>query len=64
MDPLLTEMKTLSEKYEVPMSAIAINWVICKGAIPLGGARNAYQAEQVSRPKASRGKLIGRMPKL
>ena len=48
MDPLLTEMKALSKKYDVPMSAIAINWVICKGAIPLGGARNAQQAEQVS----------------
>lgn len=47
MDPLLTEMKGLAEKYNVPMSAIAINWVICKGAIPLGGARNAEQAEQV-----------------
>ena len=48
MDPLLTEMKSLAEKYDVPMSAIALNWVICKGAIPLGGARNADQAEQVS----------------
>lgn len=48
MDPLLSEMKTLAEKYDVPMSAIALNWVICKGAIPLGGARNAEQAEQVS----------------
>jgi aryl-alcohol dehydrogenase-like predicted oxidoreductase len=48
MDPLLTEMKSLAEKYDVPMSAIALNWVICKGAIPLGGARNAEQAEQVS----------------
>jgi aryl-alcohol dehydrogenase-like predicted oxidoreductase len=48
MDPLLTEMKSLAEKYDLPMSAIALNWVICKGAIPLGGARNAEQAEQVS----------------
>ena len=48
MDPLLTEMRSLAEKYDVPMSAIALNWVICKGAIPLGGARNAEQAEQVS----------------
>lgn len=48
MDPLLNEMKALGEKYNVPMSAIALNWVMCKGAIPLGGARNAHQAEQVS----------------
>jgi hypothetical protein len=39
----------LADKYEVPVSAIALNWVIGKGAIPLGGARNAKQAEQVSR---------------
>jgi aryl-alcohol dehydrogenase-like predicted oxidoreductase len=53
MDPLLTEMKGLAEKYKVPMSAIAINWVICKGAIPLGGARNAEQAEQVGQKMRS-----------
>lgn len=47
LDPLLEEMRGLAEKYDVPMSAIALNWVICKGAIPLGGARNAHQAEQV-----------------
>lgn len=48
LDPLLNEMKSLAKKYDVPMSAIALNWVMCKGAIPLGGARNAQQAEQVS----------------
>jgi aryl-alcohol dehydrogenase-like predicted oxidoreductase len=65
MDPLLTEMKGLAEKYNVPMSAIALNWVICKGAIPLGGARNAEQAEQVSSflTGASR-RLTSRMLKL
>ena len=49
LDPLLDEMKELSKKYDVPMSAIALNWVMSKGAIPLGGARNAQQAEQVSK---------------
>jgi aryl-alcohol dehydrogenase-like predicted oxidoreductase len=43
-------MKELAKKYDVPMSAIALNWVMCKGAIPLGGARNAQQAEQVGAP--------------
>ncbi|OCF74668.1 auxin-induced protein [Kwoniella mangroviensis CBS 8886] len=47
--PLLEYMKTLSEKYDVSISAIALNWVIAKGAIPLGGARNAKQAEQNSK---------------
>ena len=30
----------------MPVSAVALNYVLCKGAIPLGGARNAKQAEQ------------------
>jgi aryl-alcohol dehydrogenase-like predicted oxidoreductase len=65
MDPLLTEMKGLAEKYNVPMSAIALNWVICKGAIPLGGARNAEQAEQVSAsPSGASRRLTSRTPKL
>jgi aryl-alcohol dehydrogenase-like predicted oxidoreductase len=48
LEPLLDVMRKLASKYEVPTSAIAINWVIQKGAIPLGGARDAHQAEQVS----------------
>lgn len=31
---------------DVPMTAVALNWIMCKGAIPLPGARNAQQAEQ------------------
>ncbi|KAK6522329.1 hypothetical protein TWF281_002894 [Arthrobotrys megalospora] len=46
IDPLLEAMKDIADKREVPMSAIALNWVMCKGAIPLGGARNGKQAEQ------------------
>nr|XP_018263128.1 auxin-induced protein [Kwoniella dejecticola CBS 10117]OBR85286.1 auxin-induced protein [Kwoniella dejecticola CBS 10117] len=42
--PLIKYMKTLSEKHSVSISAIALGWVISKGAIPLGGARNAKQA--------------------
>jgi aryl-alcohol dehydrogenase-like predicted oxidoreductase len=25
---------------------VALNWVICKGALPIPGAKNATQAEQ------------------
>jgi len=46
LDPLIAEMKLLADKYGVSVSAIALNWVICKGAIPLGGARNAQQARE------------------
>ncbi|WRT66349.1 uncharacterized protein IL334_003304 [Kwoniella shivajii] len=47
--PLIEYMKTLSDKHGVSTSAIALNWVISKGAIPLGGARNAKQAEENSK---------------
>ena len=40
-------MRKLAKKYDVAVSAIALNWVIAKGAIPLGGARNAKQATEV-----------------
>jgi len=46
LDPLIADMKVLAEKYGVTVSAIALNWVISKGAIPLGGARNAKQAKE------------------
>ncbi|ORY34033.1 NADP-dependent oxidoreductase domain-containing protein [Naematelia encephala] len=46
IEPLLAEMKILGDKYGVSISAIALNWVIAKGAIPLGGARNSQQAEE------------------
>ncbi|KAK6330686.1 hypothetical protein TWF718_002885 [Orbilia javanica] len=44
IDPLVEAMKDIAEKRGVPISAIALNWVMCKGAIPLGGARNGKQA--------------------
>lgn len=43
---LLDVLKSLSEKYDKPMSAIALNWNISKGTIPLGGARTAGHVEQ------------------
>jgi aryl-alcohol dehydrogenase-like predicted oxidoreductase len=26
---------------------VAVNWVICKGALPIPGARNARQAQEI-----------------
>ncbi|KAI9013676.1 NADP-dependent oxidoreductase domain-containing protein [Hyaloraphidium curvatum] len=46
IDPLLDVMRRIADQKKVPVSAVALNWVICKGAIPLAGARNASQAEQ------------------
>jgi aryl-alcohol dehydrogenase-like predicted oxidoreductase len=46
LEPLLDVMRRISEKRDVPISAVGLNWILCKGVIPLPGARNAKQAEQ------------------
>jgi pyridoxine 4-dehydrogenase len=43
---LLDVLKKLSEKYDRPQSAIALNWCIVKGTIPLGGARTGEHVVQ------------------
>jgi aryl-alcohol dehydrogenase-like predicted oxidoreductase len=48
LEPLLNVMRKIAKSHDVPVSAVALGWVIAKGAIPLGGARNKQQAEQVS----------------
>lgn len=45
LDPLIAELKAIAEKFSVTPAAVALNWVICKGAIPLGGARTPEQAK-------------------
>ncbi|KAG0001696.1 hypothetical protein BGZ80_006665 [Entomortierella chlamydospora] len=44
--PLLTVMEKIAKKHDKPMTAVALNYTICKGTIPLGGARNPEQARQ------------------
>lgn len=46
IEPLLVVMRKVAKAHDVPVSAVALGWVIAKGAIPLGGARNAEQAIQ------------------
>jgi aryl-alcohol dehydrogenase-like predicted oxidoreductase len=46
LEPLLETMRRIADKYNVSISSVALNYVICKGVIPLGGARDAKQAEQ------------------
>ncbi|RUS25968.1 NADP-dependent oxidoreductase domain-containing protein [Jimgerdemannia flammicorona] len=48
IEPLLQAMRGIAESRGKSVSAVALNWVICKGAIPLAGAKNAKQAEQNS----------------
>jgi len=49
IEPLLEVMRGIAEKRDVPVTTVGLNWIMCKGAIPLPGARNAKQAEQNAR---------------
>ncbi|KAJ3416120.1 hypothetical protein HDV05_003089 [Chytridiales sp. JEL 0842] len=42
---LMDTLNDVAKKYEKSPSQIALNWIICKGAIPIPGAKNARQAE-------------------
>jgi aryl-alcohol dehydrogenase-like predicted oxidoreductase len=42
---LMDTLNDVAKKYEKSASQIALNWIICKGAIPIPGAKNARQAE-------------------
>lgn len=46
LEPLLDVMRTIAEKHDVTCSAVALNYVMSKGCIPLSGAKNAKQAQQ------------------
>lgn len=52
---LLATVKKLADKYNKQMSAIALNWCIAKGTIPLAGARTA---EHVRQNQAALGFLL------
>jgi aryl-alcohol dehydrogenase-like predicted oxidoreductase len=47
IQPLLKAMKKIGNDHEgKSASQVAINWVICKGALPIPGGKNANQVEQ------------------
>lgn len=43
---LVEVLRKAADKHGVTCSAVALKWVIQKGAIPLGGVKNAKQAEE------------------
>ena len=45
VDALLEVLREIGNKYGKNPSQVALNWVICKGAIPIVGVRNEKQAE-------------------
>lgn len=49
VQPLIGLMREIGQSHggKTP-TQVAINWVICKGALPIPGARNAHQAQEIS----------------
>jgi len=46
LDPLYDVMEAICEERGKTMSQVAVNWCMCKGAIPIPGAKSLSQAEQ------------------
>jgi aryl-alcohol dehydrogenase-like predicted oxidoreductase len=46
VQPLLALMREIGETYGKTPAQIALNWTICKGAVPIPGAKTARHAEQ------------------
>jgi pyridoxine 4-dehydrogenase len=47
VQPLLALMREIGEAHGgKTCSQIALNWLVCKGTVPIPGAKNARQAEQ------------------
>jgi aryl-alcohol dehydrogenase-like predicted oxidoreductase len=44
MSPLIGTLRRIAEEGNRTVSQVALNWVVCKGAIPIPGAKNAQQA--------------------
>eukprot|EP00933_Yihiella_yeosuensis_P036113 TRINITY_DN29824_c0_g1_i2.p1 TRINITY_DN29824_c0_g1~~TRINITY_DN29824_c0_g1_i2.p1 ORF type:complete len:461 (+),score=71.85 TRINITY_DN29824_c0_g1_i2:91-1473(+) len=42
--PLLKELERIAKDRDKTVSQVALNWVICKGVVPIPGARTAQQA--------------------
>lgn len=46
IDPIVAELRRLGERHGKTPAQVALNWLICKGTVPIPGAKNAAQAEQ------------------
>lgn len=44
--PLLDVMREISAKRGKTLAQIAINWTLCKGALPIPGAKNVKQVNE------------------
>lgn len=48
VEPLLDVMRQISGKRDKTLAQIAINWTLCKGALPIPGAKNAKQVNETA----------------
>jgi aryl-alcohol dehydrogenase-like predicted oxidoreductase len=46
IDPVVAELVRIGARHGKSAAQVALNWVICKGAVPIPGAKNAKQAKQ------------------
>ena len=47
IEPIVAELRRIGAAHGNRTPAqVALNWLICKGAVPIPGAKNAAQAEQ------------------
>lgn len=45
IDPIVAELGRVGARCGKSPAQVALNWIICKGAVPIPGAKNARQAE-------------------
>ena len=47
IQPLITRLREIGRAHGNKTTAqVALNWTICKGAVPIPGAKNRHQAEE------------------
>jgi len=46
VSPLVGLLNELGHKHGKTPAQVALNWVVCKGAVPIPGAKNPTQAAQ------------------
>ncbi len=58
VSPLINEMRRVAEARGKTVPQVAINYVICKGVIPIPGARDAKMAVRLSSRSRSRSRSL------
>ena len=45
LPPVIKALQEVAQNHGKTVSQVALNWVVCKGALPIPGAKNAKQAQ-------------------